>query len=202
MRLSEMGPGRDDAPLPAEVEAELSALDAALAGDDVPAGMEGLEALVSDLRAERSTPESEFGDALDRWAAAGFPRGRRPGLSPKATASDAGGRFRLFLESLTPRKLAYAGGAAATLVVLVVGVSQIDFDSEGTTGDSGFSSGDDAGRRNRGGRVRSGDLDAAQAPAASGQGQLHSEMTERTSHPRKPAPPAARTTARSSATRR
>ena len=98
MRLSEMGPGRDDAPLPAEVEAELSALDAALAGDDVPAGMEGLEALVSDLRAERSTPESEFGDALDRWAAAGFPRGRRPGLSHKATASDAGGRFRLFLD--------------------------------------------------------------------------------------------------------
>ena len=34
MRLSEMGPGRDDAPLPAEVEAELSALDAALAGAD------------------------------------------------------------------------------------------------------------------------------------------------------------------------
>ena len=133
MRLSEMGPGRDDAPLPAEVEAELSALDAALAGDDVPAGMEGLEALVSDLRAERSAPESEFGDALDRWAAAGFPRGRRPGLSYKATASDAGGRFRLLLQSLTPRKLAYAGGAAATLVVLVVGVSQIDFDSGGTT---------------------------------------------------------------------
>ena len=37
MRLSEMGPGRDDAPLPAEVEAELSALDAALAGDDTRA---------------------------------------------------------------------------------------------------------------------------------------------------------------------
>ena len=56
MRLSDMGPGRDDAPLPAEVEAELDALDAALRGDDVPAGMEGLEALVSDLRAERSDP--------------------------------------------------------------------------------------------------------------------------------------------------
>ena len=170
MRLSEMGPGRDDAPLPAEVEAELSALDAALAGDDVPAGMEGLEALVSDLRAERSAPESEFGDALDRWAAAGFPRGRRPGLSPKATASDAGGRFRLFMASLTPRKLAYAGGAAATLVVLVVGVSQVDFDSGGTRGDSGFSAGDDAG----GGAVQEsspsqaeprGDFGAAQAPA-------------------------------------
>ena len=165
MRLSEMGPGRDDAPLPAEVEAELSALEAALAGDDVPAGMEALEALVSDLRAERSTPESEFGDALDRWAAAGFPRGRRPGLSLKATDSDAGGRFRLLLQSLTPRKLAYAGGAAATLVVLVVGVSQIDFDSGGTTGDSSFSSGDDAGSAIEE-AAPSGDLDAAQAPAA------------------------------------
>ena len=145
MRLSEMGPGRDDAPLPADVDAELSALDAALAGDDVPAGMEGVEALVSDLRAERPTPESEFGDALDRWAAAGFPRGRRPGLSHKATASDAGGRFRLFINSLTPRKLAYAGGAAATLVVLAVGISQIEFDSGGTRGDSSSSAGDDAG---------------------------------------------------------
>ena len=165
MRLSEMGPGRDDAPLPAEVEAELSALDAALAGDDVPAGMEGLETLVSDLRAERSTPESEFGDALDRWAAAGFPRGRRPGLSTKATASDAGGRFRLFLASLTPRKLAYAGGAAATLVVLVVGVSQIDFETSGTTTTTRVSA--RAAREEAApepGRVR-GDLDAAQAPA-------------------------------------
>ncbi len=141
MRLSEMGPGRDDAPLPAEVDAELSALDAALAGDDVPAGMEGLEALVSDLRAERSTPETEFGDALDRWAAAGFPRGRRPGLSHKATASDAGGRFRMFMDSLTPRRLAYAGGAAATLVVLVVAVSQLDVQSgdDDDAGDGGFS---------------------------------------------------------------
>lgn len=141
MRLSEMGPGRDDAPLPAEVEAELSALDAALAGDDVPAGMEGLEALVSDLRAQRSTPESEFGDALDRWAAAGFPRGRRPGLSDHVTRSDAGGRFRLFLQSLTPRRLAYAGGAAVTLVVLVVAVSQVDL---GGTDRAGLQS-DEAG---------------------------------------------------------
>ena len=172
MRLSEMGPGRENAPLPAEVEAELSALDAALAGDDVPAGMEGVEALVSDLRAERSTPESEFGDALDRWAAAGFPRGRRPGLSEEATASDVGGRFRLFLQSLTPRKLAYAGGAAATLVVLAVGISQIDFPSDrDDADDSGLSSGDDAG----GGAVQEssppsqaepgGDFGAAQAPA-------------------------------------
>ena len=131
MRLSEIGPGRDDAPLPAEVEAELAALDAALAGDDVPAGNEGLEALVSEMRAERPSPDTEFGDALDRWAAAGFPRGRRPGLSEKATKSDAGGRLRLLLASLTPRRFAYAGGAAATVVVLAVAIAQVDFEGEG-----------------------------------------------------------------------
>jgi hypothetical protein len=159
-----MGLGRENAPLPAEVEAELSALDAAVAGDDVPAGMEGLEALVSDVRAERSTPESEFGDALDRWAAAGFPRGRRPGLSDKATASDAGGRFRLFLQSLTPRRLAYAGGAAATLVVLVVSVSQIDVTSNQDQDDSGEGAG--AAQEPAPSQAESGaDLDAAQAPA-------------------------------------
>ena len=172
MRLSEMGPGRDDAPLPAEVEAELSALDAALAGDDVPAGMEGLETLVSDLRAERSTPESEFGDALDRWAAAGFPRGRRPGLSAKATASDAGGRFRLFLQSLTPRKVAYAGGAAATLVVLAVGVSQINWQTGGGDQDDGGASGDSAGIAEEAAPSQAeprGDLDAVRAPEVTGE---------------------------------
>jgi hypothetical protein len=136
MRLSDMRPGRDDAPLPPEVEAELEALDAALRGEDVPPGMEGLNALVGDLRDERAEPDPEFGASLDRWAAAGFPRGRRPGLSERATRSDAGGRARLFAQSLTMRKLAYAGGAAATLVALVLGVSQIDFQSTGDQDDS------------------------------------------------------------------
>jgi hypothetical protein len=137
MRLSDIG--RNDAPLPADVEAELDALDAALRGEDVPPGLEGLEDLVSDMRAERSAPESDFGAALDRWAAAGFPRGRQPRLSERATRSDVGGRARAFLASLTPRRLAYAGGAAAALVVLVVAVSQIEFDNAGPadTADSG-----------------------------------------------------------------
>jgi Domain of unknown function (DUF4349) len=139
MRLSDMRP--DDAPLAAEVEAELAALDAALAGDDVPAGMEGLEALVGDLRAERATPEAEFGDTLDAWAAAGFPRGRRPGLSERATDSDMGGRARMFLASITPRRLAYAGGAAATLVAIVIGVSQINWPETADDDDSADSGG-------------------------------------------------------------
>jgi hypothetical protein len=99
--------------------------------------MEGLEALVGDLQADRPVPDGEFGDRLDRWAAAGFPRGRRPGLSDRATASDAGGRLRSFLESLTPRRLTYAGGAVATVVVLAVGVSQIDWTNDRDDSDDG-----------------------------------------------------------------
>ena len=77
MRLGDMK--SDDKPVPAEVEAELDALDAALRGEDVPAGMEGLEALVSDLRAETPEPEPRFEAELDDWAAAGFPRGAASG---------------------------------------------------------------------------------------------------------------------------
>ena len=143
--------GRGDQPLPAETEAELDALDAALSGEPVPPGMEELETLVNDMRAQRAAPDDEFGAALDHWAAAGFPRGRQPRLSEKATRSDAGGRARRPLASLTPRKLAYAGGAAATLVVLVVAVSQIDFESGGDLDDLGGAalSSEGAGQRRR-----------------------------------------------------
>jgi len=136
MRLSDIT-GRGEAPLPAEVEAELEALDAALRGEELPQETEGLNALVSDVRSQRPEPGPEFGAALDAWAAAGFPRGRRPGLREEATSSDPGGRFRAFLASLTPRRLTYAGGAAAALVVLVVAVSQVDVESGDQRGDSG-----------------------------------------------------------------
>ena len=210
MRLRDIG--RGDEPLPAEIEAELDALDAALSGEPVPPGMEGLETLVNDMRAERAAPDDEFGAALDHWAAAGFPRGRQPRLSEEATKSDAGGRARMFLASLTPRKLAYAGGAAATLVVLVVGVSQIDFESQPDRGDSSGASAeinpeetqaDDAGG------------DAAVAPAVADEGaditrgdraweRLRSGFCRRSpSRPAHPAAsPAASRSARSSVTRR
>lgn len=122
MRLSDMRPRRDDAPLPAEVEAELAALDAALAGEDVPAGMEGLATLVGDLEVEKPSPSMPFGEELNRWAAAGFPRAERPGGS-SAPRRDP----RRFLEALTPRRFAYAGGAVAAAVVVAVAVAQIDF---------------------------------------------------------------------------
>jgi hypothetical protein len=113
--------------MPAEVEAEVAALDAALAGDDVPAGMEGLATLVSDLEAERPAPPTKFGEELDAWAAAGFPRDDRRPTTKQSSGSES---VRGFLDTLTPRRLAYAGGTAATLVVIAVGVAQIDFSSD------------------------------------------------------------------------
>jgi Domain of unknown function (DUF4349) len=142
MRLNDM---RDDAPLPAEIEAELDALDAALRGEEVPPGMEGVDTLVSDLRAERPEPDPEFGDALDAWAAAGFTRPARRGrLRNVANRPDVAGQAHTFLRSLTLRKLAPVGAAAATLVVIVVGVAQIDFTTSGRDGDDSGGGGDSA----------------------------------------------------------
>lgn len=133
MRLSDIT-GRGAEPLPAEVEAELEALDAALAGEGVRPGDEGLATLAADVRAQRPDPDPEFGAKLDAWAAAGFPRGHRPG---PGTAADAGaGRRRSILDALTPRRLAYAGGAAAALVVVAVGISQVDFGDGRSDGDA------------------------------------------------------------------
>ena len=94
MRLGDMK--SNDKPVPAEVEAELDALDAALRGEEVPAGMEGLEALVSDLRAEKPKPDPRFEAELDDWAAAGFPaasaRARRHPVADPAQARPASSR--------------------------------------------------------------------------------------------------------------
>lgn len=129
MRLGEMRPRRDDAPLPDEVAAELEALDAALRGEELPAGMESLAFVAAEVRAERAEPDPEFGARLDRWAAEGFPRGPRQGLSPQATKGDLGGRLRAFAQSLTLRKLAPVGAAVTALVLVVVAVSQVDFET-------------------------------------------------------------------------
>ena len=127
MRLGDVRPRRDEAPLPDDVAAELDALETALRGEEVPAGMESLAVLATELRAERDEPDPEYGDALDRWAAAGFPRSRRVGLSEDANRVDLGGRLRAFGQALTLRRLAPVGAAAAALVVVAVAVSQVDF---------------------------------------------------------------------------
>lgn len=130
MRLGEMRPRRDDAPLPDEVAAELEALDAALRGEELPAGMESLAFVAAEVRAERAEPDPEFGARLDRWAAEGFPRGPRQGLSPQATKGDLGGRLRALGASLTPRKLAPVGAGVTALVLVAVAVSQVDIGTD------------------------------------------------------------------------
>lgn len=127
MRLGDLRSAkRDDVSIPAEAERELEALDAALRGEDVPEGMEGLEALVSDLRAERQEPEARFESRLDAWAAAGFPRGKRPSSRPSAGGAGAtsNGFFKR-LGSGERRAWAPAAAAVATLVVVVVSVAQL-----------------------------------------------------------------------------
>ena len=125
MRLDDLR-NRNEADIPAEVERELEILDAALRGEEVPAGMEGIEALVSDLRAERQEPEPRFEAELDAWAAAGFPRGERPGARAAAGGSGAGstgfwGRFR----SGDSRGWAPVAATAAAVVVVGVSISQV-----------------------------------------------------------------------------
>lgn len=110
---------RDERPLPEGVQEELEALDAALAGEPVPEEMEGLADLVSDLRAERPEPDETFAARLDRWAASGFDRQRKPGVGHHA-AERASGRKRRRLGVQLNAPWAPAA-AAACLAVLVVG---------------------------------------------------------------------------------
>ena len=71
---------------------------------------------------ERPEPELRFSEELDRWAAAGFPRGaQRPGAP---TDSRPGLLQRLSLPRA--RTLATAGAVCTVLVVIGIGVSQLE----------------------------------------------------------------------------
>lgn len=72
------------------------------------------------LRQERQEPGPAFAAELDRWAAAGFPRAERPGAKPAT-----GLRARLALAPPS-RILATAGAAFTLLVVVGVGISQLE----------------------------------------------------------------------------
>ena len=123
MRLDDLRRNvRDETDIPAEVERELEVLDAALRGEEVPPGMEGIEALVSDLRAERQDPEPRFEEKLDAWAAAGFPRGKGP--RTRAAGGGAGDNKGGFFSQFSPNgPRGWSPVAATAAVVVVVGVS-------------------------------------------------------------------------------
>ena len=92
-----------------EVERELAALDAALAGDPADAG---LAAFVRDVRAERPPIPDGLAARLDARAASGF--APEPASAPRAAAR------RLRLRRPSRRVLLPALGAAATVLVAIV----------------------------------------------------------------------------------
>ena len=99
-----------------EVERELDALDAALAGRPVDVEFAALADLARELRAERPTAGPGFTAELDAGAAEGFPHPERGGPI---------GALRRVIASRSPRRFLAPAGAVATLVVVVgVAISQ------------------------------------------------------------------------------
>jgi hypothetical protein len=139
MRLRKRFPGgRGDEPLDPEVERELAAIDAALAGEPVDADFDRVATLARDLRDERELPTPEFSARLDRWAAEGFPAGREPDPRTRTGASPLAS-LRERLAAIPGRRiLAPAGAAATLLVVIAVGVSQIPSGGGDQSDDDGF----------------------------------------------------------------
>jgi Domain of unknown function (DUF4349) len=114
---------RDDDTLTPEVERELDALEAALAGRPVDPRHAELAELAHELRAERPGPRPEFAAELDERASAGFPRSRAAGRLA---------RLRETLATRPPRRLLAPAGAAITLIVVAaVAVSQSGLDGGG-----------------------------------------------------------------------
>jgi len=121
---------RDDGPIPDEVQAQTEAVDAILRGATAPEGMEDLDDLVRDLRADRPAPDQGFATELDEWASEGFARGGRPGEEKRQLAARGAG-------GLSMRRLAPAGALAATVLVTAVAVSQMGDGTDEALDDGG-----------------------------------------------------------------
>lgn len=100
-----------DEPLDPAMKGDLEAVDRALAGREVEPDLARWEELAALLSDERPEPSSEWGDDLDRRAAAGFREGGRGG-SP--------GNLFARLATLSPGRLLAPAGALATLAVVAV----------------------------------------------------------------------------------
>ena len=107
---------RETETLSPEIERELDALDAALAGHAVDPELIGVAELARELRAQRPVPRPEFAAGLDARATEGFPRADSTG--PVAWA-------RGWIVARPPHRiLAPALGAATLAVVVAVAISQ------------------------------------------------------------------------------
>lgn len=111
---------REDEPMDPQVERELRAIDAALAGGAVDPDLTDLAELAATLAEMRSTPAEEFAAELDARAAAGF-GGGRAGL-PSRLAE----RFRA-----RPRSRQLLPVAASALAAIVIATAVVSFDEEG-----------------------------------------------------------------------
>ena len=77
-----------------------------------------VEELERELRVERMEPDPEFARRLDEWAAAGFPRQRKPGVAEQRQPGMLE-RLRRRFEAVPPRRLLLQAGAVATAVIVV-----------------------------------------------------------------------------------
>src|SRR4051812_4837697 len=123
MRLSEMfGRNEDDGSVEPEVQRDLSAVDAGLAGLEVHPDHGELASLAAAIRDEAPDIDAEFAAMLDERAAAGFPR-----TSVPAGARGAARRAGEYFGSLRVRKLVPVLGAVTSLVVVIaVGASVLN----------------------------------------------------------------------------
>jgi Domain of unknown function (DUF4349) len=109
MRLREQ-----EMPLDPEIERELAAIEAGLAGLEVEPELEPLAELARETRGMRALPDPGFTTELDGRAAQGFVR--------EGPLAHPGAR----IAAIPPRRVLLPVGAAATLLVVVgVGISQL-----------------------------------------------------------------------------
>src|SRR3954471_20894974 len=136
MRLPDVFGRNDDDRMEPDVQRELSAVDAGLAGLDVHPDYRELASLAVAIRDEAPDVDAEFAAMLDERAAAGFPRTSLP-----AGARGATRRAGEYLGSLRMRKLVPVLGAVTSLVVVIaVGVSVLDQSGGGAGSSSSISS--------------------------------------------------------------
>src|SRR6476661_5453035 len=98
-----------------DVQRELEALDAALAGERVGPNFAELRDFALALRSERAVARPRFASELDTRAEAGF-----RSTAPRTTAPSGTAWYRRFARSR--RALPLAAGAAATLFIIATAV--------------------------------------------------------------------------------
>jgi hypothetical protein len=129
-----------------QVERELDAIDAALAGRPVEPELTELGALAIALREERPEGDPVWVRELDSRAAAGFPKG-----SPRPRAQ------KTFWQGLVANRMALAGGLASVLLGLVVLSAALtgpqNMSDEGAGGSSSGGGGEVASSKSGGGTV-------------------------------------------------